>query len=118
MAASFIRGVQSNGVGSSIKHFALYNQETGLHSINVNASPRTIREIYLKPYEIAIRKSVPWAVMSSQNKVNGIYACESKDLLTEVLRGEWGYEGMVVNGWFGNDICAMVEAGNDMSQEQ
>lgn len=116
-AAALINGIQSNGVGASIKHFVANNQEINRLGNDSRVSLRALREIYLKNFEIAIRKSQPWTLMTSYNYLNGRYTSEDKGLLTDVLRGELGFEGAVVTDWgAGLDYPAQVAAGNDMIQ--
>ncbi|MCQ2597453.1 MAG: beta-glucosidase [Treponema sp.] len=99
MGAGFIKGVQSEGIGTSLKHFAANNQEKRRMSVSAQIDERTLNEYYLKPFEIAVKESSPWTVMCSYNKINGTYSSENKKLLTDILRNRWNYDGLVVSDW-------------------
>jgi beta-glucosidase len=115
LAASFIDGVQNQGVGASLKHFAANNQEFQRFSISTSVDERTLREIYLPAFEIAVKESKPWTVMCAYNKINGAYCSENHWLLVELLKNEWGFEGLVVSDWGAvHDRVAALQGGLDL----
>ena len=115
MGAALIRGIQSKGVGASLKHFAANNQEDDRMRVSADVDPRPLREIYLRGFHRAVVESQPWTVMCSYNRINGVYASEDPWLLTDVLRGEWGFEGLVVSDWGAvNDRVVGLPAGLDL----
>ena len=117
MASAYVKGIQKNDVGVSVKHYAVNNQETNRNEDNARVSERALREIYLKNFEIAIKESEPWTVMSSYNQLNGEYTQQKKDLLTTILRDEWGYKGIVMTDW-GSKAGTVKSAwsGNDLME--
>ena len=120
IAAAYIQGVQSEGAGVSIKHFAVNSQETQRTSVDERVSQRAARELYLKGFEIAVRESDPWTVMASYNRLNGLFTQGSHDLLTKVLRDDWGFKGIVMTDWIGIReglrTIDEVKAGNDLME--
>ena len=120
IAAAYINGVQSQGAGVSAKHFAVNSQETDRTSVDEQLSQRAARELYLRGFEIAVRESAPWTIMASYNKVNGKFSMGNRDLLTRILRDDWGYKGMVMTDWIGIRkglrTIDEVEAGNDLME--
>jgi beta-glucosidase len=114
LASAYINGIQIKGVGACIKHFVANDQEYERFSISSEVDERTLREIYLEPFRIAIRNSNPWSVMSSYNRVNGTYACENDHILFEILKGEWKYEGIVMSDWFGTYDRNVPNSGLDL----
>lgn len=118
IAAGYVRGLQNKGVGGCIKHLACNNQETDRLEISAEVDERTLREIYLKPFEVAVKKSAPYSIMCSYNKINGIWASENK-FLWDVVKNEWGYEGIVVSDWGAVvDICKSLTSGLDLEMPE
>jgi beta-glucosidase len=116
LATEWVRGLQSRGVGASLKHYALNSQETDRMRISADVDERTMREMYLRVFQRVVTQARPWTVMAAYNKINGVYATQHRWLLTQVLRGEWGYDGVVMSDWGAvADRCAAVEAGLDLA---
>ncbi len=120
IAAAYIQGVQSQGAGVSAKHFAVNSQETDRTAVDERVSQRAARELYLRGFEIAVRESDPWTIMASYNQVNGQYSMGNHDLLTKILRDDWGYKGIVMTDWIGIreglETISEVHAGNDLME--
>ncbi|MDE6642080.1 MAG: glycoside hydrolase family 3 C-terminal domain-containing protein [Acetatifactor sp.] len=115
MAGAMVKGIQSNHVAATVKHFALNNKETNRRDSDSRASERAIREIYLKGFEIIVKEAKPWSIMSSYNVINGHRASENREMLEDILRGEWGFEGMVTTDWWTlGEHYKEVKAGNDI----
>ena len=115
LAAAMVKGIQSNHVAATVKHFAMNNKETNRKESDSRASERAIREIYLRAFEIVVKESKPWSIMSSYNIINGCRASENRELLEDILRGEWGFDGKVTTDWWTlGEAYKEVKAGNDM----
>lgn len=115
LGASWVRGLQSEGVGAALKHFAANNSETDRMRASSDVDERTLREIYLRAFEHIVKTAAPWTVMTSYNRLNGVYTSENRWLLTDVLRTEWGFDGVVISDWGGvQDRVAALEAGLDL----
>lgn len=117
IAAAVVDGAQSEGIGATIKHFAANNSETNRRTVNAVVTPRALREIYLRGFQYTVEKSRPWALMTSYNSINGVNAGERTDLMTNILRDEWKFNGFAMSDWWsGWDPVALVKAGTDVIQ--
>lgn len=115
LGAAYIKGMQKQGVGATPKHFAANNQERFRQTIDSRVDERTLREIYLRVFEIVVKESAPWMLMSSYNQINGCFASQNRKLLTDVLRKDWGYQGLVVTDWYGTNVRPLgIAAGQDL----
>ncbi len=115
IASAMVDGIQSRHIGATVKHFACNNKETNRKNSDSRVSERALREIYLKGFEICVKSSQPWALMTSYNLVNGYRASENKDLMDGILRGEWGYQGVITTDWWTKgEHYKEVKAGNDI----
>ena len=115
LATAYIQGLQSQKVGASLKHFVCNDSEFERNTISSEVTERALREIYLLPFEIAVKAAQPWSVMSSYNRINGVYACDNAYTLTDILKKEWGFEGFVISDWFGTkSTVAAANAGLDL----
>lgn len=115
LGAAFVHGLQSRGVGASVKHFAVNNQETNRMTVNVEVNERTLRELYLPAFETIVTREQPWTIMTSYNRINGVYAVENEWLLTQVLREQWGFAGLVISDWNAvDDRVSALRAGCDL----
>jgi beta-glucosidase len=115
MAAAMVKGIQSQHIGATVKHFALNNKETNRRNSDSRVSERAAREIYLKAFEIIVKEAEPWSIMSSYNIINGHRASENRELLEDILRGEWGWKGMVTTDWWTyGEHYKETKAGNDV----
>ncbi len=115
LGAAYVKGMQKQGVGATPKHFAANNQERFRQTIDSRVDERTLREIYLRVFEIVVKESAPWMLMSSYNQINGCFASQNRKLLTDILRKDWGYQGLVVTDWYGTNVRPLgVAAGQDL----